>query len=130
MRWLSLGLLVLALLAAKDAYAAHWLRLGHNNMDVTYIDVDSEKSQDGYRLVWTMTVFNEPRSVHGKVYRSEAILSYIDCFRKEIAAKSVVYYSRSDGHGDVVAQDDDLHMDFRPVTPGSFGDVLIKRECL
>lgn len=129
MRWLSVALVVLAVLTAKDAYAARWLRLGRNQWDVTYIDVDSERSEGAYRLVWSLTVFYQPRSIHGHAYRSEKILSYIDCARRQIAARSAIYYARAGGRGDVVDRYDDMDLEFGPVSPGSFGAVLINREC-
>ena len=129
-------ILVAVLSMASCAFAAEWLQIGEKS----YLDVSSKSPYD-YRLnfdndklysVWKKSLndgtnsWKDLEKTIGKKLWYNKALYVINCTKKEIGIKSVVYYDLKDN---VAANHDSLSLDWHSVVPETNGELVYALVC-
>ena len=87
--------LLLTVLFPQTSQAARWVEIGNadNSLDKSYIDADSIKEVDGFRIISVMTVYQAPRENKNGITMDRHIQkTALDCSKKQGVGIQTVGY--------------------------------------
>jgi hypothetical protein len=100
--------------------------------EVSLMNRDLIRVQDGYVLAWELTDLREPKILEGRQhFRSTEELWAYDCTNQRKAFVSGIAYSGQMGRGEVVFTEHSqtYQSEFSPVVPGSVGAATLEFAC-
>ena len=123
---------------APSALAENWEKFSETDKRSDFIDSSSLVRKGTHVRSWSKVSFVEPQVYKGNLANGanfSSALQYADinCEAREMYMVKVVYYAGMDADGGVVVTENPTPGEraaFDPVTPGSVGDIWMRRACV
>ena len=124
-------LLIAALLTVfSTSVMAEWTVVIYSDTTTAYADISTIRKSGDRVKMWRLYDFKVTQTVAAsKLFLSAVSQDEYDC--KEETAKTVTFnwYSKNMGQGEVVYTSGTLHVEPRPIAPGSIDNTLFKVAC-
>jgi hypothetical protein len=131
-RLLAAGLFGSLCLIAQPCFAAHWQVIGPvkgGSPGLVYIDLDSVREEDGYRVALFLTIYTSPvpNAHHIRLDRITQETAF-DCTRREASLRSTVGYLEGKEVGLSTARSD-WKEQFNAVPKDTFSQRVLDMAC-
>ena len=124
-------LLIAALLAVFSmSVMAEWTRVSGDNDSTAYADLATIRKAGNKVKMWDLADFKVVQTTDGKRYLSMESQSEYDCKEETSRTLTFVWYSKNMAAGKAVYNSGNIHGEFEPVIPGSYGDIFFKLACV
>ena len=107
---------------------AEWTAVEKDNVKVVYIDVTSIRRVGNTVKMWSLSDFKVEQEVAGERFLSEKMQHAADCKEEQMTPLAMVVFRGNMGNGTVVFSDN-VPPRWKPVSPESFGEKLLKIAC-
>jgi hypothetical protein len=130
--YLLAGFLALLFSIAPPCYAAHWQVIGRSIGDtpgMSYIDLDSVREEEGYRVALFLTIYASamPNAHKIKIDRISQETAF-DCTRRQFALRSTVGYFEGKQVG-LSSDQGDWKARFRELPKDTFSQRVLDMAC-
>lgn len=128
-------LLIAALLAVFSTNVmAEWTRVSGDDDSTAYADLSTIRKSGDKVKMWEMADFTAAQTVKTPsnmlyLYLSMESQYEYDCKEETSRMLTFIWYSKNMGAGEVIYKSGNIHAEFEPVAPGSYGGILFKVAC-
>ena len=125
-------LLIAALLAVfSTSVLAEWTEVGGGDTYISYADLSTIRKSGDKVKMWHLFDYKVVQidKDDGTRYLSQAFQQAYDCKEETSRLSALIFYSKNMGAGEVVYSSGTLHVEPRPVSPGSIANTLFKVAC-
>ena len=123
-------ILIAALLAVfSTGVMAEWTMVGGNDDQTTYADLSTIRKSGDKVKMWDLMDCKVVRTVSGSRFLSVVAQDEYDCKEETSRPLAFNWYSKNMGQGEVVYTSGTLHVEPRPIAPGSIDNTLFKVAC-
>ena len=124
-------LLIAALLAVFSTNVlAEWTVVSFGDTHTGYADFSTIRKSDNRVKMWDLQDFKVVQTGIGKRFLSSVTFTEYDCKEETQRQLTFNWYSKNMGAGDVVYQSGNIHAEFEPAAPGSYGESFFKLACV
>ena len=123
-------MLLASLLAfLNTSVMAEWTKVIENSELILYADSATIRKNGDKLKIWTLKDFKNPQTNGEDNYRSAKTQIEYECNEEQFRSVAFVWFSENMGGGKVLSSDSDPNRPWRPLTPGSIGQILSRKVC-
>ena len=122
-------LLGLMLLMTATAASAEWTLADTSDDFILYVDRAAIRRNGDLVKMWDLADFKTVQTVSGESYLSYKHQSEYDCKGEKAQLLAYIMFGGQMGSGKVVYSNGDVKLGWRPIPPGSVGEILWKIAC-
>lgn len=108
---------------------AQWISVGQDNEKRVFIDLATVHQAGSTVKIWSLSDFEVEQEIGEKRFLSQKIQHSANCKEQQMAPLAMAAFRGNMGNGIVVFSDNSLPVRWVPVSPGSFGEILLKIAC-
>lgn len=123
------SLLVLLYAICLSCSAAEWRKIVNHSEFEAYVDVSRIRWEGEVAAVWKMMNYRMPQQEASYLYSSGKLRTEHDCAKERQRTTFVIVYADEWGYGEVVTVADRSDTGWKPVIPGSIGEVVHHFVC-
>lgn len=107
---------------------AQWTSLGQDKVKDVFVDLASIHRAGSMVKIWSLSDFKVEQEIDGEKFLSEKAQHAANCRENQITPLSIAAFRENMGNGFVVFSDN-VELRWVSVSPGSFGEIILKIAC-
>lgn len=129
MKNLLLTMMMVVMTVISTFALAQWISVGQDNKKRVFTDLTTVHRAGNTFKIWSMSDFKEEQEIGGERFLSQKIRHAANCEEQQMTPFAMTAFRGHMGNGTVVFSDNAVPVRWVPVSPGSFGEILLKIAC-